>query len=177
MYKGSLLVLFFITHRIYNNQNVAVKRSMLNRAVLQKTMQEIEILARLRHRNIVSVYGYCILGKPSDEFIRLDVIMELGSGDLSHFMQSKASETDGISEETLRAAKNPEEYKTRKRYIYQICKALAFMFSKSVCHGDLKLDNILVSEDGDLMITDFGMAKFANRELTQNNVEIGNRLQ
>lgn len=162
---------------MYNYQDVAVKRSMLNRSVLEKTMQEIEILARLRHRNIVSVYGYCILGEPSDDVIRLDVIMELGKGDLSHRVPSEASETDGISEATLRAARNPEEYKTRKRYIYQICKALAFMFTKSVCHGDLKLDNILVSEDGDLMITDFGMAKFANRELTQTNVEIGNRLQ
>lgn len=162
---------------MYNYQDVAVKRSMLNRSVLEKTMQEIEILARLRHRNIVSVYGYCILGEPSDDVIRLDVIMELGRGDLSHRVFSEASETDGISEATLRAARNPEEYKTRKRYIYQICKALVFMFTKSVCHGDLKLDNILVSEDGDLMITDFGMAKFANRELTQTNVEIGNRLQ
>ena len=116
---------------------MAVKRCVLSKKLLEKTMQEVEILARLRHRNIVSVYGYCILGKEGDECVSIDIIMELGEWDLEHFIHSKASEDDGISEETQVAAQNPQEYLNRKRYIYEICKALAFMFTKNICHGDL----------------------------------------
>ena len=61
-------------------------------------------------------------------------------------------------------------FKSKKRlseevvrfYAAQICMAVGYLHSKSVIHRDLKLENILVGEDGYLKIIDYGLAKLLN---------------
>lgn len=43
-------------------------------------------------------------------------------------------------------------------YTQQLVHALAFCHRRGICHRDLKLENILVSQSGALKIADFGMA-------------------
>ena len=58
-------------------------------------------------------------------------------------------------------------FKSRKRlpenlvkfYSLQICMAVGYLHSKGIMHRDLKLENILVDEDGYLKIIDYGLAK------------------
>ena len=40
--------------------------------------------------------------------------------------------------------------------------AVGYLHSKSIMHRDLKLENILVGEDGYLKIIDYGLAKLLN---------------
>jgi len=50
----------------------------------------------------------------------------------------------------------PEDY---VRTIFtQIVEGVAFMHSKSIVHRDLKLDNILINQNGEVKIIDFGFA-------------------
>lgn len=61
-------------------------------------------------------------------------------------------------------------FKSKKRlseevvrfYAAQICMAVGYLHSKSIMHRDLKLENILVGEDGYLKIIDYGLAKLLN---------------
>ena len=46
-----------------------------------------------------------------------------------------------------------------KRYAIQIVHAVAGIHSKGIMHRDIKPDNILVDERGDLFLSDFGFAK------------------
>lgn len=51
----------------------------------------------------------------------------------------------------------PEE--KAKRYVYQIIKAVLHCHLHDVCHRDIKPENLLLSEDDNLKLTDFGLAK------------------
>lgn len=51
-----------------------------------------------------------------------------------------------------------------KIYIKQIAEALLFCHSKTFVHRDLKLENILIDEDGYLKVIDFGLAKILKNE-------------
>ena len=133
-------------------------------------------MASLQHPSILRVYGYNVETEKDGSKI-ITILEDKAKSSLDHVLGKLSTQDDGLSDSVKRLAGNAKAYWLRKIYVMQIATGLLYVFSKKICHGDLKLDNILVSEDGDLMITDFGMAKFANRELTQTNVEIGNRLQ
>jgi serine/threonine-protein kinase PpkA len=52
-------------------------------------------------------------------------------------------------------------------YIAQICEALVALHARGVVHRDLKPDNIMLREDGMLVLADFGIAKDTSRTLSQ----------
>ena len=86
-------------------------------------MKEIEILKKLNYIYIIKLYEYYI----TDDFIFL--INELSNeGDL----QSKMMKIKIFPEFIV------------KIIMLQIFKALRFLNEKSIIHGDLKLENILV---------------------------------
>jgi serine/threonine protein kinase len=58
-------------------------------------------------------------------------------------------------------------FKSKKRftedvvrfYGAQICMAVGYLHDKGIMHRDLKLENVLVAENGYLKIIDYGLAK------------------
>ncbi|KAG6610236.1 CMGC/CDKL protein kinase [Phytophthora cinnamomi] len=54
--------------------------------------------------------------------------------------------------------KGVEPQEARKT-IYQLCKALEYCHSNRIIHRDVKPDNILIDENGDIKLCDFGVAR------------------
>ncbi|CAE6488515.1 unnamed protein product [Rhizoctonia solani] len=54
----------------------------------------------------------------------------------------------------------------RCRLSTQVCDGVAYLHSVDIIHGDLKGDNVLISDDGNALLTDFGSADIKNRTLT-----------
>jgi hypothetical protein len=106
--------------------------------------QEIKLLLKLQHPNIVPVLDYGEIGDYS--YI---VMPFLTSGTLSQ-----------------RLTQGPLPLKAAADVIHQISQALDYAHARGVVHRDLKPSNIMISDDGQALLTDFGFARVADNSLS-----------
>jgi len=117
---------------------VVKKNSNMNDA--QSMSTEIEIMKRIRHRNIVSMYE--LYETPKCLWIILELV---DGGDLHHFLANTMHYNEVMA----------------ARQFKQILSGLHYLHSLGVVHRDLKLDNILMSGTGatcEMKIADFGLS-------------------
>ena len=99
--------------------------------------REVSILRRLRHPNLVGLRD--VLASSTC----VCVVMEfVGGGDLF----------DRV------AAEGPLSEPAARRLAHQLADALAYCHAAGVVHRDLKPENVLLTRDGDVKLSDFGMA-------------------
>ncbi|XP_052134522.1 U-box domain-containing protein 33-like [Oryza glaberrima] len=132
------------------NTTVAIK--MLRSQNLQgqsQFQQEVAVLSRVRHPNLVTLVGYC----------------SEASGLVYEFLPN------GSLEDHLACENNtsPLTWQIRTRIIGEICSALIFLHSDkphAVIHGDLKPANILLDANLVSKLGDFGISRLLNRSST-----------
>ncbi|HEX3847936.1 MAG TPA: serine/threonine-protein kinase [Steroidobacteraceae bacterium] len=106
-------------------------------------LQEYQIVAGLKHRNIVRIYD---LGVADDHaFIAME---HFSAGDLRQRMKTPLSPSLAV------------------KYLEQIASALEAIHSVGVLHRDLKPANVMLRGDGSLCLIDFGLAKANEMEVS-----------
>lgn len=127
-----------------NRSRLAVKVVDLKKVKLHQVLQECEILAKLNHPNIIRLHAHGFpkpsASQPDEEQMSYLIFMELAAGDLFEIVQN------GISE--ARA----------QHFFRQLVAAVSHCHEQGVAHRDLKLENILITEDGTLKLIDFGLS-------------------
>jgi len=98
---------------------------------------EAEAIARMRHRNIVQVF-------------------EIGDQDGMPFFSLEFCEGGSLASE-LRG--EPQPPKDAAFMVETLARAIDYAHQHQVLHRDLKPANVLLTADGELKITDFGLAK------------------
>ncbi|MBZ0286800.1 MAG: serine/threonine protein kinase, partial [Anaerolineae bacterium] len=132
---------------VYRSQQVSMNRVVAIKVLpkqfvtddtyIQRFQREVEIAAKLEHRNIVPVHDYGQYeGQPY-------IIMRYMNG--------------GSVDDLLR--RGPLDVDKILDVVEQIAPALDFAHSKNVLHRDLKPSNILLDDDGGAYLTDFGIAR------------------
>ncbi|PKK69738.1 serine/threonine-protein kinase aurora-1-like protein [Rhizophagus irregularis] len=116
---------------------VIFKKEFRENNMIEQLKREVEIQSHLRHSNILRLYGYF------HDKHRVFLVLEYAeNGELYKNLQK-----DGPFTEHKAAS-----------YISQIAAALVYLQKKKVIHRDMKPENILLSSDGKIKISDFGWA-------------------
>jgi eukaryotic-like serine/threonine-protein kinase len=128
---------------VKNDKQVAVKilpEEVTDEIVLGRFDRELEILRKLRHPNIVHSFGGTTEG--SHRFYAMEIV-------------------EGGSFDKLLERRGALPWELATKYFQQMTAALQYAHSHDVTHRDVKPGNFLISTNGQLKLSDFGLATFA----------------
>lgn len=111
--------------------------------LLRRFVQEHELISQIRHQHVATIFGH------GETDTHAYIVMEyFPGGDLRRRMEQALAPAQAVD------------------YLRQIGEALVAIHSRGVVHRDLKPDNLMLREDGTLVLADFGIAKDLSRTMS-----------
>lgn len=105
----------------------------------QRIYREIMFLQQLKHPNVITLEKIIKANNDKDIYLVFEHM--------------------DIDLHTLIREGNILEQKHKKYIIYQIAKAIYYLHNSDIIHRDLKPSNVLVNEDCDAKLCDFGLVR------------------
>jgi len=124
-----------------------IRAELATPALVSRFEHEKNLLGRLRHRGIAQIY-------------------EAGTADTGFGMQPYFAMELIVGRQLLEyAAARDLDPTARLQLIAQVCDAVEHAHQKGVIHRDLKPSNILVDDDGQPKVLDFGVARATDSDM------------
>jgi len=134
----------FLAHELSLHRDVAIKvmspGMLMGEGMIDRFRREAITIAHLNHPNIVSVYS-------------------VRAAEGLHFFVMRCIQGRSLEQVLKDAGRLP--LATARSILYHVGSALAYAHRFKVVHRDIKPANILIDEDGNAVVTDFGIAKAA----------------
>ncbi|GJN38058.1 hypothetical protein PR202_gb27066 [Eleusine coracana subsp. coracana] len=123
-----------------SNQSVAIKvidkEKVLRVGMIEQTKREISVMRLVRHPNVVQLHE--VMASKSKIYFAMEYVR---GGELFS-----------------RVARGRLKEDAARKYFQQLIGAVDFCHSRGVYHRDLKPENLLVDENGNLKVSDFGLS-------------------
>lgn len=142
--NGSFGVVYQATV-IETGQTVAIKKVLQDRRFKNR---ELQIMRMLSHPTVVSLqHSFLARGERPDD-VYLNLVMEFIPETIHRTLRNHTK------------AKKLVPLMYTKVYLYQVCRALAYIHSLGICHRDIKPQNLLLDPQTHIVkLCDFGSAK------------------
>lgn len=131
-----------------HGQSVAIKvinkKKLSNSSLISNIKREITIMSRLNHPGIVKLHE--VLATKSKIYFVMDLVK---GGELF----AKVAKAGRFNEDLCR------------KYFQQLISALGYCHARGVFHRDLKPENLLVDENGNLKVSDFGLSAIREQQI------------
>jgi serine/threonine-protein kinase len=139
-------------------RNVAIKVLKPSRMVdemSRRFVREAQITAQLDHPNVVPVYE---MGRRTKERPNPSFVMKLVQGHtlLDIVFSARSAYEVNPQEPPLDPGAALDD---RLDYFLKVCDAISFAHSRRILHRDLKAENIMVGEFGEVYVMDWGLAR------------------
>lgn len=130
---------------IKTNDSVAIKvidkEKILKGGLIAHIKREISILRRVRHPNIVQLFE--VMATKAKIYFVMEYVR---GGELFN-----------------KVAKGRLKEEVARKYFQQLISAVAFCHARGVFHRDLKPENLLLDENGNLKVSDFGLSAVSDQ--------------
>ncbi|KAL2896234.1 LEAF RUST 10 DISEASE-RESISTANCE LOCUS RECEPTOR-LIKE PROTEIN KINASE-like 1.3, partial [Bienertia sinuspersici] len=137
--------------KLHDGSLVAVKRLYENSCRhMGQFLNEIHILARLRHKNLVALYG-CTSRKSRELLLVYEYVP---NGTVADHLHGKLAESNVLP------------WFTRLSIAVETAEALTFLHENDVIHRDVKTTNILLENCFRVKVADFGLSRLFPNDVT-----------
>ncbi|KAJ0448337.1 putative protein kinase RLK-Pelle-WAK-LRK10L-1 family [Helianthus annuus] len=137
--------------KLKDGRVVAVKRLYENNYKrVEQFMNEVGILAHLRHRNLVSLYG-CTTHHSRELLLVYEYI---SNGTVADHLHGEKSSPGSL------------KWTTRMSIAVETASALVYLHASDVVHRDVKTNNILLDNSFTVKVADFGLSRLFPNNVT-----------
>lgn len=127
---------------------------------LTRFMAEAQTTGQLEHPNIVPIYDFGTLTSGDPYY----TMREVRNSSLRRVLaQIKQEDEETITEYSLQRLIN---------LLKQVCQAISYAHDQGVIHRDLKPDNIMLGDYGEVLLMDWGLARFFDNALSSNDLAL-----
>ncbi|XP_042513832.1 CBL-interacting serine/threonine-protein kinase 7-like [Macadamia integrifolia] len=138
--RGSFAKVYY-ARSLADGSDLAVKvidkTKIINTTMEPRVINEVSVMRRLRHPNIIRIHE--VMATKSKMYLILEYAR---GGELLSKISRRQRFTDPIA----------------RRYFQQLVLALEFCHRNGVTHRDLKPQNLLLDDQGNLKVSDFGLS-------------------
>ncbi|XP_030462105.2 CBL-interacting serine/threonine-protein kinase 12-like [Syzygium oleosum] len=135
----------YYARNVESGEGVAIKvidkEKILKGGLVAHIKREISILRRVRHPNIVQLFE--VMATKAKIYFVMEYVR---GGELFN-----------------KVAKGRLREEVARKYFQQLISAVSFCHARGVYHRDLKPENLLLDENGDLKVSDFGLSAVSDQ--------------
>ena len=116
------------------------KNSIENEEQMKNLLNELNIMLKLNHPNLLKLISHF------EDNENIYIILPLAS--------------NGQLYDLIHKNKKSTKYEILKKYLYQCIEAIEYLHKNKIIHRDIKPENILIDDNDNAVLSDFGIATF-----------------